>query len=130
MRLASATAAAFRAAEPQTPIRVLRVRNFGGMEQGVVVTGGPFTRQLVYDAATGRKTNLSEPAYPSGFPLGMDVHEWVKHFHSGYLFGLPARFLDLLAGLSLVFLSISGLVMYAEMYGKRRRTGRRGLFWR
>ena len=60
----------------------------------------------------------------------MDVHEWVKHFHSGYLFGLPARVLDLLAGLALVFLSVSGLIMYFEMYRRRVRAGRKGAFWK
>ena len=131
IRIARATATIIARANPAFPVRVIRVRNYAGMDQGVVITGGSFTRQLIYDAKTGRETNLSEPNYPSsGFPLGMDVHEWVKHFHSGYLFGLPARFLDLFAGLSLIFLSVSGITMYVEMYGKRRKSGRTALFWR
>ena len=129
-RLAAGTQFAWRAAEPNTPIRVFRVREYAGIGQGVVVTGTSFTRQLVFDTATGKELALSDPRYPKvGFPLGMDVHEWVKHFHSGYLWGLPARALDLLAGLSLVFLTASGLVMYVQMYRKRRLAGRGALLW-
>jgi len=37
---------------------------------------------------------------------------------------------DLFAGLSLIFLSCSGLVMYFDMWSKRRELGRSGWFWR
>jgi len=130
-RIALAGLASFRASEPSTPIRAIRARIYAGHEQGVIVTAGPVTRQRVFDTATGNEVGLSESYYPaSGFPLGMDVHEWVKHFHSGYLFGLPARLLDFVAGLALVFLSVSGLLMYIEMYGRRARSGRKGVFWK
>ena len=130
-RIASVGIAIFRNSEPATPIRALRARIYADHEQAVVVTAGPVTRQRVFDVATGQEVGLSESYYPaSGFPLGMDVHEWVKHFHSGYLFGLPARVLDLLAGLALVFLSVSGLIMYFEMYRRRVRAGRKGAFWK
>lgn len=121
----------FRAAEPQTPVRSVRARIFAGNEEAGIVTGTGFTRQKIYDIRSGREMGLSEPHYPmSPFPLGTDVHEWIKHFHSGYLFGLPARVLDLFAGLSLIFLSLSGIVMYLEMYRRRAKSGRRSLFWK
>lgn len=130
-RIALAALASFRAGEPSTPIRTIRARIYAGHEQGVIVTADAITRQHVFDTASGKEVGLSEPYYPpSGFPFGMDVHEWVKHFHSGYLFGLPARFLDFLAGLALVFLSVSGLVMYVDMYRRRARSGRSELFWK
>jgi uncharacterized iron-regulated membrane protein len=53
----------------------------------------------------------------------------MKHLHSGFLFGTWARLLDLLAGLSLIFLSASGLWMYLQMYKRRRVGGRAGFFW-
>jgi len=125
------TLAAFRADEPATPIRAIRAREWYGQAEGVVVTATNPTRQRVYNAASGREQSLSSPLYPpSPFPFGTDVHEWVKHFHSGELFGLPAQALDLLAGLALVFLSASGLWMYVEMWRKRAASGRRGLFWK
>jgi uncharacterized iron-regulated membrane protein len=46
------------------------------------------------------------------------------------LIGLPARLLDFLAGLSLIFLSASGLWMYFDMWRKRARAGRNSVFWK
>src|SRR5208337_3970397 len=99
-QMAGATLAALRQTAPDTPIKVLRLRVFGAMKQGVVITGGATARQLVFNADTGSAVSLSEPGYPnSGFPFGVQVHESIKHFHSGQLLGLSARWLDLLAGL-------------------------------
>jgi uncharacterized iron-regulated membrane protein len=115
---------------PGTPIKAIRMRIYGQMKQGVVVTGGARTDQLVFNADNGGPVTLSEGSYPqSGFPFGTQVHENIKHFHSGDMFGLPSRLMNLLAGFSLMFLSVSGLTMYFDMWRKRRKTGRTGLFW-
>jgi uncharacterized iron-regulated membrane protein len=53
----------------------------------------------------------------------------MKHFHSGAMFGLSTRAMNLFAGLSLIFLSASGLYMYFDMWLKRRKGGRNNLFW-
>jgi len=129
--MAGATLNALHLAEPAVRIKVLRVRHYGGMRQGVVITDEPVTRQLVFNTATGKEVSLTEPGYPSsGFPFGLQMHEEVKHLHSGYLFGSWARVLDLLAGLGLIFLSISGLIMYLEMWNKRRIAGRGQFIWK
>lgn len=130
-RIVSTTLRAFRADEPTTPIRVLRARVWYGNAEGVVVTATVPTRQRVYNAVTSKEQDLNSPLYPPNpFPFGLDVHEWVKHFHSGELFGLPARILDLVAGLSLVFLAMSGIWMYVGLWRKRAQSGRTGLFWK
>ena len=114
-----------------TPIKALRLRSYGQMKQGVVITGGATTGQWVFDAHNGQPASLTEPSYPkSGFPLGVQVHENVKHFHSGEMFGLPGQAMNLFAGLSLLFLSISGIVMYLDMWLKRHKSGRLGLIWK
>ena len=129
-QMTAATLTSLKQAEPQTPIKVLRVRLYGGMKQGIVVTGGPETRQLVFNTETMQPVSLTEPGYPdSGFPFGTEVHENFKHFHAGMPFGLLARFLDLFAGLSLVFLCISGLTMYLDMWLRRRKSGRGNFLW-
>lgn len=129
-QMATAALAALRRLEPQTPIKVLRLRVFGQMKQGVAITGGEETRQLVFNTDTGQPVSLHEPGYPrTGFPFGIQMHEDIKHFHSGQLFGLTARWMDLFAGMSLIFLSVSGLTMYLELWGRRRKTNRRSFFW-
>lgn len=129
--MAGATLNALHLAEPAVRIKVLRVRYYGGMRQGVAITDEPVTRQLVFNTATGKEVSLTEPGYPSsGFPFGLQMHEDIKHLHSGFLFGLWARVLDLLAGLGLIFLSISGLLMYLDMWTSRRIAGRGQFLWR
>lgn len=131
MSMAQASAAALHATAPDVPIRVLRVRKYHGMKQGVAITQEDVTRQLVFDTDTGKQVSLTEDHYPpSGFPFGLQMHENIKHFHSGFLFGLPARMISLLAGLALIYLSISGIVMYFEMWAKRRKAGRLAFFWK
>jgi hypothetical protein len=125
-----ATISAYRATQGDRPIKVLRLRIFSGMEQGVIVTGGEDTRQLVFNAVNGKSAGMTEPGYPyTGFPFGWEEHELVKQIHRGDAFGIPGRLMDLFAGFSLVFLSASGLIMYVDLLRRRRRGGRKQLFW-
>lgn len=111
-------------------IRAVRLRIFSGMPQGVVITGEKEPRQLVFNAVTGRQVSMTEPGYPEvGFPFGWEEHELMKRIHRGDAFGLPGRFLDLFAGLSLIFLTISGAAMYLDLWLKRRRLGRKQILW-
>lgn len=120
----------FRKAEPSTPVKAVRARIYGGMRQGMVITGGASTRQVVYDTDRGTEASLFEPGYPvSGFPFGTQMHEDMKHFHSGDLFGLPARIMNLLGGLALVFLSVSGILMYVQLWLRRKKNGKSALLW-
>lgn len=122
---------AYRATLAGEPIKALRLRVFGGMPQGVVISGlADDTQQLVFNAATGRRASLTEPGYPdTGFPFGWQAHQWAKQVHRGSYFGLSGRWMDLLGGLSMIYLSISGIVMYVELWNRRRRAGRRSLVW-
>jgi uncharacterized iron-regulated membrane protein len=124
------TLSAYRATQGAMPIKVLRLRYFAGMPQGVIVTGGDDTRQLVFNADTGKRASMTEPGYPyTGFPFGWEEHELVKQIHRGDALGIPGRLMDLFAGFSLVFLSISGLVMYLDLLRRRWRGGRKQMFW-
>ena len=129
--MTATTLQAMQRLHPETPINAIRLRMFGRMKQGVVVTGGDQTDQLVFNTDTGQPASLSAPSYPPvGFPFGVQVHENIKHFHSGEMFGLSGQMMNLLAGLSLLFLSISGIIMYFDMWLKRRKGGRNSLIWK
>jgi len=128
--LLATTLSAYSAAEGAQPVKVVRLRYFSGVPQGVIITGGSDTRQLVFNAATGARASSSGPGYPqTGFPFGWQEHELMKQIHRGDVIGLPGRFMDLFAGLSLIFLTVSGLIMYLDLYRRRRKTGRNGLVW-
>ena len=58
---------------------------------------------------------LLECELVTGFPFGVQIHETIKHLHSGALIGLSARKMDLVAGLSLIFLCVSGLLVYFQL---------------
>jgi uncharacterized iron-regulated membrane protein len=113
------------------PVKVVRLRHFGGYAQGVVVTGGDHSRQLVFDTASGRRLSTTEPGYLQvPFPFGWEAHQIAKSIHRGDWFGLTGRWCDLLAGLAMIYLSVSGLVMYRDMWRRRAASGRRGVVWR
>lgn len=62
---------------------------------------------------------------------GIRLHNLLQELHRGMiLFGVPGHVILFLTGISLAFLSISGLQMYLKMLGRQRKAGRRGLFWK
>jgi uncharacterized iron-regulated membrane protein len=124
------TLTAYRHAHPGAGLKVLRLRYFAGMPQGVVITDEPTSRQLVFNAQTGRAVSETEPGYPdTDMPFGWQIGQIAKQIHRGDILGLPGRWMDLLSGLSLVYLGASGVVIYVELWRKRRSRGRHGLFW-
>jgi uncharacterized iron-regulated membrane protein len=128
--MAQKTLDGFKTVRGLTPIKVIQLRYFSGMPQGAIVTGGEDTAQLIFNAGSGRRVSMTEPNYPfTGFPFGWEEHELVKKIHRGDVLGVPGRLMDVFAGCSLVFLSISGLIMYLDLWNRRRRLGRSGLFW-
>jgi len=129
--MAQAVVSAIAGDEQGVPLRSVRLRNYFGYQQGVIVTGEAVTRQVVFNLADGSTMSLEAAGYPdSQFPFGMDVHEWVKHFHSGYLLGVSARVMTLLSGLALLYLTVSGAVIYFDMWRRRKETGRSAFFWK
>lgn len=121
---AAAMARTTLAAHGTAPLRVLRLRTFAGMPQGVIVTGQPLARQVIVNTATGQPAGLAEPNYPDTvFPTGWAWHEWLKQLHRGDALGLPGRLLDLLAGLSLMWFAGSGLWMWYGPWQRKRKAG-------
>jgi uncharacterized iron-regulated membrane protein len=126
-----ATIAAFAGGHQGVPIRVFRLRYFAGYPQGAIVTGEDSPVQHVYDTRNGRELSLTEPGYPiTNFPFGWQWHQTVKQFHRGDFFGRGGNWLEWLSGISLLYLSVSGLWMYYGMWRKRANTGRPKIVWR
>jgi uncharacterized iron-regulated membrane protein len=122
---------AYRRMNPRLPIRVIRLRNYGKLSQGVFIGGGARAEQIVFDSVTGNRDRLTEPGYPpTGFPFGWQAHQWAKSVHRGDFFGLTGRMTSLLAGFAMIYLSISGIVVYLSMWSKRRKAGRRTFIWK
>lgn len=125
------TLAAYHRLRPDIKIRVVRLRYYGDMPQGAVISDGEEARQYVFNAVTGRRVSETELGYPrTPFPFGWQAHQIAKSIHRGDFFGLTGRWMDLLAGFAMIYLSVSGIVMYYELWKKRRKAGRKGLIWK
>jgi PepSY-associated TM region len=53
----------------------------------------------------------------------------IHHLHSGETFGPLGTIIATLSGLAMVFFSFSGLWMYIEMFRRRGKAEKKGLFW-
>jgi uncharacterized iron-regulated membrane protein len=125
------TLAAFHQHMPDTALKVLRLRYFAGYPQGVVVAADSNNSQLVYNATSGAPMGMTEKGYPRvSFPSGWEWHQRLKQIHRGDIFGMPGRWLDTIGGLSLLYLILSGVVMYFQLWSRRRRAGRGALVWK
>jgi uncharacterized iron-regulated membrane protein len=119
-----------KASNGNSPVKLLRLRFFAGMPQVVFVWGDDDVRQTAFNADTGRVAGLSEPGYPDpGVLFGWNVTQTAKRIHRGDVIGLSGRWMDLLTGAALLYLSVSGVIMYVELWRKRQQRGLQGFFW-
>ncbi len=129
--MTSATLAAFHQARPDTGIKVLRLRYFSGYSQGIIGAADADTTQLVYNTATGAEMGLSEKGYPEiGMPFGWEWNQRLKRIHRGDIFGMSGRWIVTISALAIVYLAISGFVLYYQAWIRRYRSGRRSLLWK
>jgi uncharacterized iron-regulated membrane protein len=83
---------------------------------------GPFAAAVSYDPATGAITPLR--------PLKPGWHNWLQDLHAGYVFGPIGRAVSIAMAISLLVLGITGLLLYLDMFKRRRRAGRAAFFWK
>lgn len=77
---------------------------------------------------------------PPGSPPGSDrppliegykgLHNTLQDIHAGYVMGTTGRIISILMALGLLTLSITGIVMYVQMHGMRKKINRHGVFWK
>jgi hypothetical protein len=85
-------------------------------------------------AATGSATGAAAigkpaPAEPQQPNPKRKLVGLLHHLHSGEFFGPIGVIISLLAGLSMIFFSFSGLWIYYQMYVRRRTLSKKELFW-
>lgn len=116
------TAATYRAENPDTKISTITI-NFGGPNPNVVFGN---TRNKEVPVRINGATGAVIPPPPAKF----DWHYFLQDVHAGYIAGLPGRIVSVLLALSLLLLSVTGLQVYLDMFFRRRKLGRKGLFWK
>lgn len=114
-----------RRAEPTAPLTkavvALRIRD--GRPEARVTFGGGFNAVVVtVDAATGQILRRGDD--------GAHFNTLLQRIHSGALYGKAGQVAVVLTGLSLITLSVTGALMYLDLFGRRRRLGKSAPFWR
>lgn len=130
-KMTEATLAAFARNQPGVGVKVLRLRYYSDYPQGVIVAADPLSSQRVFNTDTGAPMTMTEPGYPkTGFPLGWEWHQRMKMLHRGDYFGMPGRWLDTIGALAMVYLTVSGMVMYLQLLVRRWSIGKKQLIWK
>jgi hypothetical protein len=110
----------------------------------VTLTGGD-VQQFTFDASTGKSlapvtstsqvANIAAATGRGHFQVAFlrarpYLHYWLERLHRGNIIGISGQVMDILTGLSFIFLSVTGIVMYFQMLARRRKIGRPALFWK
>lgn len=126
---------AYRAARVQSPngrITAVQLVVHNGTAKGLVTLGGAKPRILAFDALTGAElSDWSTSGVQVGQGYFADWHQALKRFHRGDILGsFAARYVDLAAGLALLYLVVSSFFLYFDMRQRRQQTGRKQWFWK
>ena len=109
-----------RARAPGRPIASIELQLAGEEPRGVVTFPGEPGRQITVDPRDGRVLKDEEH----------EAESLILRIHSGEILGEPGVVLGVFWGSALVLLSITGFVVYLELYRRRRKaSGKSGLFW-
>jgi len=117
---------------PNGRITALQLVVHNGIAKGLVTLGGTKPRILAFDALTGAEvSDWSTGGVQVGHGYFADWHQALKRFHRGDILGsFAARYVDLAAGLALLYLVVSSFFIYFDMRKRRRQTGRSDWFWK
>lgn len=78
--------------------------------------------KLLIDAQGQVHRQAAAPA-PHGY------HMELQDLHAGYVLGTAGRVLSVVLALALLALGVTGLVIYTDLFQRRRKAGRHGWFW-
>ena len=105
---------------PNLPIASIELQLAGDEPKGVVTFPGEPGRQITVDPRDGKLLKDEEH----------EAESLILRIHSGEILGEPGVVLGVFWGSALVLLSITGLIVYLELYRRRRKaSGKNGLFW-
>ena len=91
----------------------------------ITFTGSP---TVVFDR--GNKIDAVKAEFFPIKPKPTDWHYIMQDIHAGYFLGNFGRVISCLLALALLLLSHTGLSVYWDMFKRRRKQGRKGVFWK
>lgn len=107
---------AARRVDARAPIAAIQLVQRDGRSKGIVTFASARPTTLAFDAASGARTSdWMEQGRQSGNGYFGDWHQRLKRLHRGDIIGhFSGRFLDLLAGLALLYLLVSAVIMHRQ----------------
>lgn len=133
--MTATTLQAARAADATDRIEALELSVPDGVPHGAVTFGDKARRRMVFNARTGQLIDGHAAPAPPGDDPENSRHSLVKNWHRGSVGAgdnaslTPGNLLALAAGAALCLLTLTGIVMYVDLWRARRRAGRGGVFW-
>jgi uncharacterized iron-regulated membrane protein len=126
---------AYRAARVYSPngrITAVQLVVRNGVAKGLVTLGGTKPRILAFDAQSGKEVDdWATSGVQVGHGYFADWHQALKRFHRGDILGsFAGRYVDLAAGLALLYLVVSSFFLYFDMRQRRLQSGREQWFWK
>lgn len=120
------------ASNPSARIAAIQIIDRDGIAKGLVTLVGATPSVLAFNAETGASVaDWATTGVQVGNGYYADWHQIVKRIHRGDIIGsFVGRYIDMLAGLALLYLVVSGFVLYFEMLKRRSGMGRTGWFWK
>jgi uncharacterized iron-regulated membrane protein len=114
------------------PIVAIELVVRDGEAKSLVTLGGTEPRILAFDTLTGKPAqDWATADMQQGNGYFADWHQVLKRMHRGDIIGYFAgRYADVGVGALLLYLVISGIVLYLQMKNRRGSAGKSGLFWR
>lgn len=113
---------AARRARPDFVYAQIEVRDDARGGAVVLRANGPLGASLIY-RGDGALTNGPRPIDPRW-------HELLQDIHAGYFAGAAGETVSLLAGMSLLLLGVTGLILHLRTWRRRWGIGRRSPFWK
>lgn len=117
---------------PTARITAIQLIQRDGIAKSLVTLGGETPKTLAFNAASGQPVaDWTTGGVQVGNGYFADWHQAVKRIHRGDIIGhFGGRFIDMGAGLALLYLVISSLALYFDMFQRRNKLGRKGWFWK
>jgi uncharacterized iron-regulated membrane protein len=113
---------------PNHTMTAIRLSMQGEVPRVQVTFSGPQGGDITVNGNTGER--MAGPPGPSGRAAKLDRYQFFKRLHRGDFIGsFHGRYLFIMAGFCLLYLCVSGTVMYAKLLRVRRQHGHRSWYW-
>ncbi len=111
-----------KAERPDFPLQKIEISYKGGSWEAKALTNKRRGPSVTIDGKSGNVTYVEKPP--------RTVRTIFILLHSGKYYGMTGLIVIMLASIILLFLSVSGIWVYYDMWRRRRKAKKKGFFWK